>query len=111
LVGPQCVSQVGQSSPVGQDDRPVGAGARQHDAGYVRTGEHPAGEHHDAFAALAGLAQIERFAQRCLQAIDECQLRGIERAAGGQVSQPDFFCKPWVVGVRMERCDADLHPS
>ena len=60
-VGLQRVADVAERRAVGQDDLPVGAGARDQLPVELRTGEGAAGQGHDAATAGGGLAEIERF--------------------------------------------------
>ena len=67
------------------------------------TGERSAGQGHDAPVTLGGVAEIERLAQRGLQAVDRGQARvGKPNALGRRVRR--------VVRVGLERRDGDAHP-
>src|SRR6266576_6297373 len=58
-----------------EDDLPVGAGAREQLAVQLRTGERPAGLRHDAPVTLCDVAEIQRFTDCGLQAVDPRQAR------------------------------------
>jgi hypothetical protein len=74
-VGPQRVADVAERGAVGQDDLPVGAGARHELPIELGTGEGAARERDDAAMAGDGLAEIERFGNRRRQPVHLGQLR------------------------------------
>jgi hypothetical protein len=71
LVGLQRVSNVAERRAVGQDDLPVGAGAREQRPMYLWTGKRPAGLRHDAPMALGRCAEIQRLAQGDFKVVDQ----------------------------------------
>ena len=75
VVGLERVADVAERGAVRQDDLPVGACARQQLPVELGPGERAAGQGHDAPVPLAHVAEIERFAERGLQAVDQGQPR------------------------------------
>lgn len=74
-VGLERVADVAERGPVRQDDLPVGTRSRKELSADLRAGERPAGQRHDVPAASAGVAEIQRRANRGLQPVDLSQAR------------------------------------
>ena len=99
----QRVAQVGKRGAVRQHDPPVGAGSGQQPPAQLGAGECSAGQGHNAPAPLRGVAEIERFSQGRLEAVDRVQARS------GKLESTRPAIRR-VVRVGLQRRDAYAHP-
>jgi hypothetical protein len=85
VVGLERVADVAEGGAVRKDDLPVGARAREQLPFQLGPGEGATGQRHDAPATLGDLAEVERFADGGLEAVDPRERRigklGAHRAA------------------------------
>src|SRR5262249_9258776 len=85
VVRPERVTDVAEGGAVREDDLPIGARAREQLPVQLGAGEGPAGQRHDAPAALGEVAEVERFAQGGFEAVDPGQ---------GRVGKPGAHREP-----------------
>src|SRR4029077_3715847 len=92
-VGLERVADVAEGGAVWEDDLPIGARARKQLPVQLGAGEGPAGQGHDALAALGDVAEVERFADGCLEAVDPRQ-EGSGSTALTKSPSPDRWGAP-----------------
>src|SRR6266566_4735884 len=92
VVGLERVADVGEGGSVREDDLPVGADAREQRPVQLGAGEGPAGQGHDAPAALGDIPEIEWLPERRFEAVDLHQRRIREQVAHREALAGSFGC-------------------